>query len=49
MNIAGVTLAVASIALSARLKATAVEIADGQQHTVGNALKPVQKDGAKGA
>ena len=49
MNIAGVTIAGASIGLSVRHRATAIAIADGQRHTVGSALKPVQKDGAKGA
>jgi hypothetical protein len=46
MNIAGVTIAGASIGLSVRLKATAAPIADGQRHTVGCASKPVQKAGA---
>jgi hypothetical protein len=49
MNIADVTIAGASIGLSVRLRATAVRIAAEQQHMVGSALKPVQKDGAKGA
>ncbi len=48
MNIAGVTIAGASIDLSVRLRATAVPIAGEQQHMVGSASKPVQRDGEKG-
>jgi hypothetical protein len=48
MNIAGVTIAGASIDLSVRLKATAVAIADGKLHTVGSGSRPVQRDGGKG-
>jgi hypothetical protein len=48
MNIAGVIIAGASIGLSVRLRATAVPIAGEQQHMVGSASKPVQRDGEKG-
>jgi hypothetical protein len=44
MNIANVRIADASIGLSARLRATAVAIADGQRRTVGSAFKVVPGD-----
>jgi hypothetical protein len=49
MNIAGVKIAGASIGLSARLRATAVAIADGQRHTVVSDSTPVQSGGVGGA
>jgi len=43
MNIAGVTIAGASIDPSGRLRATAVAIADGKRRTAGSGSKTVRK------
>jgi hypothetical protein len=48
MNIAGVTIAGASIGLSVSLRAIAVAIADGQPPTVGSDSRTVRKGGVKG-
>ena len=49
MNIAGVTIADASIDLSVRLKATATGIADGRRHAVESDSELELKAGAGGA
>ena len=49
VNIAGVTIADASIDLSVRLKATATGIADGRRHTVESDSELELKAGAGGA
>ena len=49
VNIAGVTIADASIDLSVRLKATATGIADGRRHTVESDSELEPKAGAGGA
>jgi hypothetical protein len=48
MNIAGVTIARASIGLGVRLKAIAVAIADGQRPTAESDSRTVRKGGVGG-
>jgi hypothetical protein len=49
MNIATVTIAEGNIGLSARLRATAIEIAEGKRPTAESDSRIVRKDGVGGA